>query len=298
MMVRADGYYVDATAGRGGHVAALLGHLGPDGHILAIDRDPAAVAAVQARFAGDDRVEVRAGRFSTLSRQLPATCCIDGILFDFGVSSPQLDDAARGFSFLRDGPLDMRMDPTAGESAADWLNRAEEGEIRQVLWRYGEERHAPRIARAIVQHRAGEPLATTGQLAQLIDRAVPRKGREPGKHPATRSFQAIRIHINGELDEIEQVLPLALERLCSGGRLVAISFHSLEDRLVKRFLRDAARGNEPPPGVPFREAERRRGLRLIGKPIRPAATEVATNPRARSAIMRVAERLPTGSGDK
>ncbi|MFW2437811.1 MAG: 16S rRNA (cytosine(1402)-N(4))-methyltransferase RsmH [Arenicellales bacterium] len=290
MNIREDGYYLDATAGRGGHVAAILEKLGSDGRILALDRDPQAVAAVTKRFTNDSRVQVRQANFSSLSDVIQQGECFSGILFDFGVSSPQLDDASRGFSFMQDGPLDMRMNPADHPSAAEWLAIAEQHEIRDVLRRYGEEKHAHRIAWAIVDARADQALETTAQLVALIKKVVP--ARPQDKHPATRSFQAIRIRINKELEEIAVVLPIALEALCVGGRLLAISFHSLEDRIVKRFLRNQARGDELPKEIPVRDAERNPRLRLVGKPVRASAAEVDQNPRARSAIMRVAERLP------
>ena len=290
MNIHEDGYYLDATAGRGGHVAAILNKLDSRGRILAIDRDPQAVAAVTERFKQDPRVTVLQANFSSLAEIMQQGDCFSGILFDFGVSSPQLDDASRGFSFMHDGPLDMRMNPADYPSAAEWLATAEMYEIRDVLRRYGEERHAHRIARAIVDQREQKPLQTTAQLVALIEEVVP--GREQGKHPATRSFQAIRIRVNRELEEIAEVLPVALDALCDGGRLLAISFHSLEDRLVKRFMRDEARGDDLPSEIPIRDAERNPHLRLIGKPVRASDVEVAQNPRARSAILRVAERLP------
>jgi len=289
MNIREDGYYLDATAGRGGHVAAVLERLGPDGRILAIDRDPQAVAAVKKRFLDDSRVVVRQANFSSLETILEHGECLDGILFDFGVSSPQLDDASRGFSFMRDGPLDMRMNPADHPSAAEWLAIAEQHEIRDVLRRLGEERHAHRIAWAIVDARQVQAIETTAQLVAIIKKIVP--AREHEKHPATRSFQAIRIRINKELEEIANVLPVALNALCDGGRLLAISFHSLEDRIVKRFLRDEARGDDLPKEIPLRDADRTPSLRLVCKPVRATATEVNENPRSRSAIMRVAERL-------
>ncbi|GBE07205.1 MAG TPA: 16S rRNA (cytosine(1402)-N(4))-methyltransferase RsmH [Gammaproteobacteria bacterium] len=290
MNIREDGYYLDATAGRGGHVSAILEKLGSDGRILALDRDPQAVAAVTKRFISDSRVQVRQANFSSLSATLQQGECFSGILFDFGVSSPQLDDASRGFSFMQDGPLDMRMNPADHPSAAEWLATAEQHEIRDVLRRYGEEKHAHRIAWAIVDARNDNALETTAQLVALIKKVVPVRPQD--KHPATRSFQAIRIHINRELEEIAAVLPVALEALCVGGRLLAISFHSLEDRIVKRFLRDQARGDDLPKEIPIRDAERNPGLRLVGKPVRASVAEIDDNPRARSAIMRVAERLP------
>lgn len=289
MNIREDGYYLDATAGRGGHVAAILGQLGTSGRILAIDRDPQAVAAVTERFSGDPRVTVKQANFSSLASVVEQGECFNGILFDFGVSSPQLDDAARGFSFMQDGPLDMRMNPTDHPSAAEWLATAEQHEIRDVLRRFGEERHAHRIAWAIVDARAEMPIETTAQLVAVIKQVVP--AREQGKHPATKSFQAIRIRINKELEEISDVLPVALNALCDGGRLLAISFHSLEDRIVKRFMRDEARGDDLPKEIPIRDADRTPSLRLVGKPVRASAKEVDQNPRARSAILRVAERV-------
>lgn len=289
MNIREDGYYLDATAGRGGHVAAILEQLGTSGRILAIDRDPQAVAAVTERFSGDPRVTVKQANFSSLASVVEHGECFNGILFDFGVSSPQLDDATRGFSFMQDGPLDMRMNPTDHPSAAEWLATAEQHEIRDVLRRFGEERHAHRIAWAIVDARAEMPIETTAQLVAVIKQVVP--AREQGKHPATKSFQAIRIRINKELEEISDVLPVALNALCDGGRLLAISFHSLEDRIVKRFMRDEARGDDLPKEIPIRDADRTPSLRLVGKPVRASANEVAQNPRARSAILRVAERV-------
>lgn len=292
MNIREDGYYLDATAGRGGHIAAVLACLGPNGRILALDRDPQAVAYVKELFHGDARITVRHARFSELAAHLQPGECLDGILFDFGVSSPQLDQANRGFSFLNEGPLDMRMNPESGISAAEWLASAEKDDIRDVLKRLGEERHAGRIAAAIVREREITPITTTRQLASLIDSVIPMRGREKGKHPATRSFQAIRIYINAELDEITQALPQALAALCTGGRLLTICFHSLEDRIVKRFMRHAAKGEELPAGIPVRGANRGQTLRIIGKPTKASPQEVDLNPRSRSAILRVAERLP------
>ena len=289
MNIREDGYYLDATAGRGGHVAAVLEQLGPKGRVLAIDRDPQAIAAVTRRFADEPRVQIRQANFSSLASIVEQGECFNGILFDFGVSSPQLDDASRGFSFMQDGPLDMRMNPSDHPSAAEWLATAEQHEIRDVLRRFGEERHAHRIAWAIVDCRAEKAIETTAQLVAIIKQIVP--AREQGKHPATKSFQAIRIRINKELEEIVSVLPVALGALCDGGRLLAISFHSLEDRIVKRFMRDEARGDDLPKEIPIRDAERTPGLRLIGKPVRATASEIDNNPRARSATLRIAERI-------
>ncbi len=281
--------YVDATFGRGGHSARILQRLGPDDRLLAIDRDPEAIAAARARFESEPRVVVVGAAFGALASLVAAhgdgrRCA--GILFDLGVSSPQLDDPARGFSFQADGPLDMRMDPARGESAAAWLARAADDEIRDVIRELGEERHAGRIARAIVAARGVEPITRTGQLAEIIARTV--RGRD-GKHPATRSFQAIRMHVNDELGELSRGLDAAMQALSPGGRLAVISFHSLEDRMVKQFMRRQAQPDPAwarlPVAPPFDPA-----LKLIGRKQRAAAAEVARNPRARSAILRVAER--------
>ena len=288
LAVRADGFYVDATFGRGGHAGAILGRLGEKGKLLAIDRDPDAISAAARQFGADPRATFAAARFSELAR-IMAGRAADGILFDLGVSSPQLDDPHRGFSFLRDGPLDMRMDPGHGESAAEWLARATEREIAAVISRYGEERHARRIARAIVEARAQAPVTTTGRLATIIAATIPR--REPGRHPATRSFQALRIHVNDELDEIERALPQAVAALAPGGRLVVISFHSLEDRIVKRFMRAASREDPAWAGLPEVPPQARPRLRLLGRAIFADPAEVGRNPRARSAVLRAAERI-------
>jgi len=291
LSVTATGCYVDATFGRGGHTALLLEQLGSPGRLIVMDRDPQAIQTAQMRYANDRRITIVHGAFSQLSDILADMGLngeIDGILFDLGVSSPQLDDSLRGFSFRREGPLDMRMNPAAGVSAADWLARAGEAEIATVLRDYGEERYARRIARAIVRARQVRPVTTTFDLAAIVAAASPR--REAGKDPATRSFQAIRIHINHELEELRSGLQQALGSLAPGGRLVVISFHSLEDRIVKRFLRREAQGIPLPRRLPVMETERRCHLRLIGRAMRPAVTEVASNPRARSAVMRVAEK--------
>lgn len=287
-----DGVYLDGTFGRGGHSRAMLARLGPRGRVLAVDRDPEAVAAGRALAAEDPRFSIRRESFSALPRiaeEEGLVGRVDGLLLDLGVSSPQLDAPERGFSFGGDGPLDMRMDPDAGESAAQWLARAEERDIARVLRDYGEERFAKRIARAICRVRASRPLRTTGELAALVEDAVPT--REPGKHPATRTFQALRIQVNGELDELRACLSRTCELLAAGGRLVVISFHSLEDRIVKRFIRDESRGAELPKGLPVRDAEIRRRLRPIGGAVHASADELARNPRARSAVLRAAERL-------
>ena len=284
-----DGTYVDCTFGRGGHTRAILQRLGEQGRVLALDRDPEAVR--HAASVDDPRLTVLRAPFSQLeqcAREHGLHGRIDGVLFDLGVSSPQLDQPARGFSFLRDGPLDMRMDPDSGESAAKWLARANEREIADCLHDYGEERHARRIARAIVAARAAAPI-TTGQLAAVIARAHP--AWEPGQHPATRSFQAIRIFINNELDELKRALAQALNVLRIGGRLAVISFHSLEDRIVKQFMRREAQGPELPPDLPIRATDVLVRLRRLGKVTRPGQAEIARNPRARSAVLRVAEKI-------
>ena len=288
LRIRADGCYVDATFGRGGHAGAILGRLGEEGELIAFDRDPEASAAAATLFAGEPRARFIHARFSELGRHLAAGS-VDGILFDLGVSSPQLDEARRGFSFLRDGPLDMRMDPQAGESAADFLARASEREIAMVIQRLGEDRHGRRIARAIVAARSIAPITTTGRLAGIIAAAVP--GREPGRHPATRSFQALRIHVNDELGEIERALPQAVAALAPAGRLVVISFHSLEDRIVKRFLRNATREAPEWAGMPDVPTEARARLALVGRAVFADEAEVQRNPRARSAVLRAAERV-------
>ncbi len=291
LALRPAGLYVDATFGRGGHSARILESLGPDGRLLAIDRDPAAIADGRMRFAQEPRLRLVQGEFAALAALVSAQCWgrpCDGILFDLGVSSPQLDDAARGFSFLHDGPLDMRMDPTRGQPLAAWLSRAAADEMRHVIWSYGQERFAGSIAREIVRTRAAEPLRRTGELARLIARCV--RTREPGRNPATRTFQALRIFINDELGQLERALDQTLGLLAPGGRLAVISFHSLEDRLVKRFMR---RHSEPDPvlaGLPPTATRTAPPLRRVGRKQRASATETGANPRARSALLRVAER--------
>ncbi|MEO8746319.1 MAG: 16S rRNA (cytosine(1402)-N(4))-methyltransferase RsmH [Rhodanobacter sp.] len=289
LSVRAGGRYLDGTFGRGGHARAVLSRLGEHGQLLLMDRDPAAIAAAQSEFSGDPRVAIRHANFSSLAEWDATAAGLDGVLLDLGVSSPQLDDAARGFSFMQDAPLDMRMDTSGGESAADFLAHAGEQEISAVLWDFGEERHGRRIARAIVAERDGQPLTRTRQLASLIERVV--GWHEPGKHPATRSFQALRIHVNGELQALRHGLHAALERLCVGGRLVVISFHSLEDRSVKHFIREQSgrvqnRRRGPPVEAPVAR------LQAVGKARFPEPAERAANPRARSAVLRIAEKLP------
>ncbi len=287
--VRADGAYVDCTFGRGGHSRLILARLGRQGRLIALDRDPDAVKA--GGEIGDERFTIMHGTFGQL-RELAAQAGVvrvDGILLDLGVSSPQIDDAARGFSFRFDAPLDMRMDTSRGITAAQWLAQAAESEIRGVIKNYGEERFAKQIAAAIVEARTRGPVGTTRQLAALVAKAVPT--REPRQDPATRTFQALRIHINQELEELSLALPQCVELLAPGGRLVVISFHSLEDRIVKRFLRDNAQADHLPARLPVRAKDiAPPPLRLIGRARRPGAEEVAANPRARSAVMRVAER--------
>ncbi len=288
LAIRPDGAYVDATFGRGGHSRLILDRLGPRGRLIALDKDAEAVAA--ARRIGDARFCVVHASFEELAVVLERLGLegVDGVLLDLGVSSPQLDDAARGFSFRRDGPLDMRMDTSRGQTAAQWLGTAGEAEIREVIRDYGEERFAKQIAKAIVAARERGPVVTTRQLADIVGAAV--RTREKNKDPATRTFQAVRIYLNQELAHLSLALPQILDLLTPGARLAVISFHSLEDRIVKRFMREAARADVPI-RLPLRARELPRPrLRLIGKPIRPSAEEVAANPRARSATLRVAER--------
>ncbi len=292
LSISENGIYVDATFGRGGHAAAILQRLGAGGRLLAIDKDMDAIEMAQQKFADDERFSIYHGSFADLGHATAAAgVCgkVDGILLDLGVSSPQLDDASRGFSFLRDGPLDMRMDTTRGRSAAQWLAEAEARDITRVLKVFGEERFGKRIANAIVTAREEAPLETTAQLAAIISDAVPVK--EKGKHPATRSFQAIRIFINGELDDLSSCLDQVIEVLAPEGRLAVISFHSLEDRIVKRFMRDQARGDDFPPDLPVTVDQLQPTLHGVGKAIRASAIEVGANPRARSAVLRVAEKV-------
>ena len=293
LALEAGGYYVDATFGRGGHTALILQALGPEGRVLALDRDPQAIAAGRARFAHEVRLTLVHASFADLAALVPEHAqhhpC-RGVLFDLGVSSPQLDDPRRGFSFRADGPLDMRMDPTLGAPVSAWLARAGVDEIRQVIATFGEERFARRVAEAIVARRSQGPLESTAELAALIARAV--RTREPGKHPATRTFQALRMFINDELGQLERGLTAAVQALAPGGRLAVISFHSLEDRAVKRFMQRESQVNPALGKLPVIPAEARPRLKLIGRKQRPSAEEVARNPRSRSALLRVAERLP------
>lgn len=293
LCIKADGVYVDGTFGRGGHSRLILAKLGKTGRLYAFDRDPQAIEAAQGIT--DTRFEVIHAPFSDLQQVMSARGLngkIDGVLLDLGLSSPQLDDAERGFSFMRDGPLDMRMDTTRGLSAAEWLVGAKEFDIYWVLKNYGEERFARRIARAIVERNGQDPMTRTKELAAVIAQAMPVKDKF--KHPATRSFQAIRIKINGELKELESVLESAVNLLANKGRLSVISFHSLEDRIVKRFMREKSRGPQVPAKIPVTEAQRCGGnippLKVIGKKM-PSEVERQTNPRSRSAVLRVAEKV-------
>ena len=286
-----DGFYADCTFGRGGHSELLLARLSSRGSVLAIDKDPQACAAGRQLAKRDGRLEMVNASFADLSALLDerGRCGgVNGLLLDLGVSSPQLDDPERGFSFMHDGPLDTRMDPTRGLSAAEWLARAEVDEIAAVLKEYGEERYAKRIARAIVALREHTPITRTAELAEVVAEANP--SWEPGKHPATRTFQAIRIFINHELDDLQALLDQVLDVLAVGGRLVVISFHSLEDRPVKRFIRNLERPPLPR-GLPLTEAQIVRRLRSVGKPVRASSEEIMNNVRARSAVMRVAEKV-------
>lgn len=294
---RPDSILVDATFGRGGHTRALLQRLGPSGQMVVMDRDPVACAFAREWAAGEPRLTVVHAPFSKLKQaltELGVAGRVGGIVLDLGVSSPQLDDPQRGFSFMRDGPLDMRMDPTSGAPISQWLAEVSEEELISVLRGLGEERFARRIASAVVTSRDEKPLTSTRALAELVSQCVPT--REPGKHPATRTFQALRIYVNRELEELDAVLPQVLEILEPGGRLVVISFHSLEDRRVKTFLRDAAKGDPFPPDLPVRERDLHPSVARLGKPMKPTTEEIARNPRARSAVLRYAQKsLEVGS---
>ncbi len=291
--INPDGCYIDCTFGRGGHSTLILSKLSPKGRLLAIDRDPTAIAAAE-KFKDDERFHIEHQGFAHLAdiaQQHDLTGKVDGILLDLGVSSPQLDEAERGFSFMNDGPLDMRMDTTRGQTAAEWLAVADVEDITWVLRTFGEEKHAWRIANAIVDAREETPFTRTSQLAMLIKTTAPQ--REIKKHPATRSFQAIRMYINSELEQIEKVLAASLDVLNEGGRLVVISFHSLEDRLVKQFMKKHSQGKKVPRGLPVSEAELNKGkkLQLIGRKLKPSKTEVEINVRSRSSVLRIAQRL-------
>lgn len=287
-----DGVYVDATFGRGGHSTAILKQLGVDGRLVAIDRDPDAIGNAPVTLVDDPRFKLIRGEFAELEAFMDEDGLVgrvDGLLLDLGVSSPQLDEAGRGFSFMRDGPLDMRMDPEQGNSATEFLAQVDEMELRHVLKRYGEEVHAARIARAVVATRATTPIRSTADLSRIVLEAVPAAARKKKIHPATKTFQAIRIFLNNELEQLEDVLSQSLRVLKKGGRLCVISFHSLEDRIVKRFMRDHSREAEQYRGMPDVPAEFQPQLRIVGKPVTATADEIAANARARSARLRVAE---------
>ncbi|MCP4767813.1 MAG: 16S rRNA (cytosine(1402)-N(4))-methyltransferase RsmH [Gammaproteobacteria bacterium] len=293
LAIKPKGRYVDGTYGRGGHARSILAALDEDGSLIVMDRDPQAIADAQASLGADDRVTIIHDDYANLYARIAELGLleqVDGILLDLGVSSPQLDDARRGFSFQHNGPLDMRMNPEQGESAAEWLKHADEAEIARVLWEYGEERHSRRIARKLVEVRQSSPIEDTATLASIISAMMPRP--KNNKHPATRSFQAIRIHINQELAQIQQLLETVLDILKIGGRLLVISFHSLEDRLVKRFFKAQSTGPKIPRRLPLRDSEIDAHIRLHsrGKAIKAGSGELSSNPRARSAVLRVAER--------
>jgi 16S rRNA (cytosine1402-N4)-methyltransferase len=287
-----DGFYVDGTFGRGGHSREVLSRLSAEAQLMAVDKDEQAIAEANKQFASDTRFSIRHGSFAQLNQWLTEVDKlgkVNGILLDLGVSSPQLDEAHRGFSFMQDGPLDMRMDGTQGETAAEGINSASQVDIARVLKEYGEERYSKRIARAIVEYRDEQPFVTTHELSKVVTEANP--AWEKGKHPATRAFQAIRIHINNELSDLDVILEQALAALAIGGKLVVISFHSLEDRRVKRFIRQQVQGDRLPMGVPVRDEELNKRLRSMGKMVKAGEDELMHNPRARSAVMRVAEKI-------
>jgi 16S rRNA (cytosine1402-N4)-methyltransferase len=289
--IKPAGIYVDATFGRGGHAQAILNRLGPTGRLLAMDKDLDAIAYAYQHFSLDNRFSIHHGSYATLVAFLSEQKLlgkVDGVLFDLGVSSPQLDNPLRGFSFQQSGKLDMRMDVSSGVDAASWLETISEQELADVLWKYGEERFSRRIARAIVLARKENPITTTEQLAAIIAAAHP--AWEKGKNPATRSFQGIRIAINNELDDLKEGLEQALEILKVGGRLLVISFHSLEDRLVKHFIQHHERGDHFPAGLPVKHADHRPRLKRLGRAIKPTLAEINQNPRARSAVLRIAEK--------
>ena len=291
LKIKPGGCYVDGTFGRGGHSKEILKQLGSDGSLIAIDRDPQAIASAPTSLTGDPRFELVRGeiaRLETIIDERGLVGNVDGLLFDLGVSSPQLDEADRGFSFMRDGPLDMRMDPDSGTSAAEWLATVDERELKHVLRKFGEENNAGRIARAIVAARKEAPISRTAQLARIVEEASPRRGQKI--HPATKTFQAIRIAVNAELEQLEAVLSQSVRVMRKGARLCVISFHSLEDRIVKRFMRDASRETEQYRGMPDVPPEFQPKLRIVGKAIRATDEEIEQNRRARSAHLRIAER--------
>jgi 16S rRNA (cytosine1402-N4)-methyltransferase len=293
LLIQPQGIYVDATFGRGGHTQLILSHLNKAGRLIVLDKDPTAIFHARQYLAQDNRVSIYHSSFAQLAAVLNQEKVfgkVNGILFDLGVSSPQLDEAQRGFSFMREGKLDMRMNPMRGVDAATWLSEVSEAELVRVLFEYGEEKFARRIARAIIQTRVEAPILTTVQLRDLVAKAMPVRPKD--KHPATRTFQAIRIVINQELEELQQGLDQALEILVPGGRLSVISFHSLEDRIVKRFIQHHERGDTLPPELPVKHHTLQQKLKRIGRAIHPSEEEVAANPRARSAILRIAEKQP------
>lgn len=290
--IKPDGCYVDGTFGRGGHSQEIIKQLGAKGKLLAFDKDPQAITIARAIAANDERLKVKQGSFTQLKQSIDELGWkgkVDGIFLDLGVSSPQLDDAERGFSFRFDGPLDMRMDPAHGLSAAQWLASADERDIMMVLFDYGEEKFARRIASAIVAARQEQPITTTKRLTSIVTAANP--SHEKNKNPATRTFQAIRIFINQELDDLQTCLEQAIDILAPGGRLVVISFHSLEDRIVKRFIREQCKGDDFPVDLPVMHVQLNQNMKMIGKAIKAGRNELNENPRARSAVMRIAERL-------
>lgn len=292
LVLNTQGFYIDGTFGRGGHSREILRQLSPSGRLLAFDKDPQAVTEGKALEQEDTRFSICHRSFADIGQELQQReiTQVDGVLLDLGVSSPQLDQAERGFSFLRDGPLDMRMNTITGITAAQWLGQVGESDLTRILKDYGEERFAKRIARAIVTQRQLAPIETTAQLADIVAAANPAWERD--KHPATRVFQAIRIFINNELRDLEDTLPSIMKAVRAGGRMVVISFHSLEDRIVKRFFRDQARGQDLPKGLPVMDSQIQRALRVVGKPVKASTHELAENLRSRSAVMRVAEKLP------
>jgi len=289
--IRSGGIYVDGTLGRAGHAQAIAGQIGDQGRLIAIDRDPRAIELGRNVFAGDSRVDVLHGEFNQMASLLAEhtdVSKVDGIFMDLGVSSPQLDQAERGFSFMRDGELDMRMNPTKGQSAAQWIETVDEREFMMALFELGEEKFARRIARAVVEARAETKIESTLQLAAIVSDAIPKKDKN--KHPATRTFQAIRLHVNQELFQVSSALPQAVELLAEGGRLAVISFHSLEDRIVKRFMRELSTPNLPPKNIPVSADAYLTPLKAIGKAIKPSRSEIQENPRSRSSVLRIAER--------
>lgn len=292
LAIKPDGLYVDATFGRGGHTQAILSRLGPTGKLIAFDKDPDAVVHARAQFSSDPRFTIVHASYAQIKGYLAQHSLVgqvNGFLFDLGVSSPQLDNPNRGFSFMRAGKLDMRMDTTRGEDASAWLSRVSEKELTEVLWKFGEERFARQITRAIIAARNESPIITTNQLADIIAKVVP--ARIKGKHPATKSFQAIRIAVNHELDELQQGLEQAFDVLKVNGRLLVISFHSLEDRIVKHFIQDKEWGERLPAKLPVKQVNTNSQLKRVGRAIKPSEQEIAGNPRARSAILRIAEKL-------